>query len=160
MKLGTKGRYAVMSMVDLACHVKDSENRENAVILNDISLRTEISLPYLEQIFMKLRKNGLVKSFRGPGGGYRLARPACSIRISDILLAVDEGLQATRCDKTSPMGCRQDKGRCLTHDLWEALGHQMNLFLNSVSLEDVIEKRLFESRFYEQLHLDEIKRVS
>lgn len=139
MKLGTKGRYAVMSMVDIACH-DDNE----AVSLNDISTRTEISLPYLEQLFMKLRKSGLVTSVRGPGGGYKLARSSNNIRISDILLAVDVQMHTTRCEPNSAMGCRINHGRCLTHDLWDAMGHQMALFLNSVSLDDVVHGRLID----------------
>lgn len=139
MKLGTKGRYAVMSMVDIACH-----DVNEAVSLNDIAMRTEISLPYLEQLFMKLRKSELVTSIRGPGGGYKLARPSTNIRISDILLAVDVQMHTTRCEPNSAMGCRTNHGRCLTHDLWDAMGHQMSLFLNSVTLDDVVHGRLLE----------------
>lgn len=144
MRLGTKGRYAVMSMVELAYQESSSEMPEHTVSLHDISHLTEISLPYLEQIFMKLRQNGLVSSIRGPGGGYKLGHKPNSIRVLDILKAVDEGLEATRCDRQSPIGCRLDKGRCSTHDLWEALTHQMSQFLNSVTLEDVIERRLID----------------
>ncbi|MDP3531737.1 MAG: Rrf2 family transcriptional regulator [Alphaproteobacteria bacterium] len=143
MKLGTKGRYAVMSMVDIACH-----DDKEAVSLNDIATRTEISLPYLEQLFMKLRKSGLVTSVRGPGGGYKLARPSNNIRISDILLAVDVQIHTTRCEPNSAMGCRINHGRCLTHDLWDAMGRQMALFLNSVTLEDVVQGRLIEKSMH------------
>jgi len=114
VKLSTKGRYAVMAMVDLACNSNGSP-----VALADIADRQEISLSYLEQLFGKLRKGGLVKSVRGPGGGYLLARPAPQTRVSDIILAVDEPIQTTRCTPGSPAGCHNHKGRCLTHDLWE-----------------------------------------
>ncbi|HIJ38691.1 MAG TPA: Rrf2 family transcriptional regulator [Rhodospirillaceae bacterium] len=137
MKLSTKGRYAVMAMADLASHSNGSP-----VALADIADRQEISLSYLEQLFGKLRKGGLVKSVRGPGGGYLLARPALQTRVSDIILAVDEPIQTTRCSPGSPAGCHNHKGRCMTHDLWEELGNQIYLYLSSVSLGDVIERRL------------------
>ena len=137
MKLSTKGRYAVMAMVDLACHSNGSP-----VALADIADRQEISLSYLEQLFGKLRKGGLVKSVRGPGGGYLLSRPEQQMRISDIILAVDEPIQTTRCTPGSPAGCHNHKGRCLTHDLWEELGNQIYLYLSSVSLGDVVERKL------------------
>ena len=137
MKLSTKGRYAVMAMADLACHSNGSP-----VALADIADRQEISLSYLEQLFGKLRKGGLVRSVRGPGGGYLLARPAVQTRISDIILAVDEPIQTTRCSPGSPAGCHNHKGRCMTHDLWEELGNQIYLYLSSVSLGDVVERRL------------------
>lgn len=137
MRLSTKGRYAVMAMVDLANYCDGSP-----VSLADIADRQEISLSYLEQLFGKLRKGGLVKSVRGPGGGYLLARPAAETRVSDIVLAVDEPLKATRCKPNSPSGCHSDKSRCLTHDLWQELGNQIYLYLSSVSLEDICERRL------------------
>ena len=140
MKLSTKGRYAVMAMADLASHSHGSP-----VALADIADRQEISLSYLEQLFGKLRKGGLVKSVRGPGGGYLLARPAPQTRISDIILAVDEPIQTTRCTPGSPAGCHNNKGRCLTHDLWEELGNQIYLYLSAVSLGDVVERRLLGS---------------
>ncbi|TAN56819.1 MAG: Rrf2 family transcriptional regulator, partial [Magnetospirillum sp.] len=112
------------------------------VALADIAGRQEISLPYLEQLFCRLRKGGLVKSVRGPGGGYLPARPAQQIRIADIIFAVDEPIETTRCASGSPAGCHDDKGRCLTHDLWEELGNQIYLFLSSVSLADVLERRV------------------
>ena len=141
MKLSTKGRYAVMAMVDLACHSSGSP-----VALADIADRQEISLSYLEQLFGKLRKGGLVKSVRGPGGGYLLARPAPQMRVSDIILAVDEPIQTTRCTPGSPAGCHNHKGRCLTHDLWEALGDHIHSFLAGVSLDDVVQGRLRPSK--------------
>ena len=136
MRLSTKGRYAVMAMVDLACR---SDGKP--VALADIAERQEISLSYLEQLFAKLRKGGLVKSVRGPGGGYMLAHSAEATRISDIILAVDEPIRATRCTSGKPEGCHSNKSRCLTHDLWEELGHQIHLFLSGVSLADVREQR-------------------
>ncbi len=136
MRLSTKGRYAVMAMADLA-----SQSGGKPVALADIATRQEISLSYLEQLFGKLRKGALVKSVRGPGGGYRLARPDSEIRISDIILAVDEPIQATRCPGT-PAGCHNNKGRCLTHDLWEELSNQIYLYLSSVTLEEVVQRRV------------------
>jgi len=140
VKLSTKGRYAVMAMVDLSGH-----SVGNPVALADIAERQEISLSYLEQLFGKLRKGGLVKSVRGPGGGYLLSRPAEQLRISDIIMAVDEPIQTTRCSPGSPAGCHHNMGRCLTHDLWEELGNQIYLYLSSVSLADVIERRILGS---------------
>ena len=137
MRLSTKGRYAVMAMVDLAQH-SDGE----PVSLAEIAERQEISLSYLEQLFAMLRKSGLVKSVRGPGGGYLLARDRRETRIADIILAVDEPIRATRCTPGAPIGCRGNKTRCLTHDLWEELGNQIHLFLSSVSLADVCEHRV------------------
>ncbi len=137
MKLSTKGRYAVMAMVDLATHSKG-----RPVALADIAERQEISLSYLEQLFAKLRRGGLVKSVRGPGGGYLPARPIEDTRVSDIILAVDEPIRTTRCTPGSPSGCRTNKSRCLTHDLWEELGNQIHLYLSSISIADVVEKRI------------------
>ncbi|GGF73740.1 MULTISPECIES: Rrf2 family transcriptional regulator [Terasakiella] len=137
MKLSTKGRYAVMAMVDLACNSKGTP-----VSLADIAERQEISLSYLEQLFGKLRKGDLVKSVRGPGGGYLLSRDCSEVRVSDIIISVDEPITATRCTPGNPNGCRENKSRCLTHDLWTELGNQIYLYLSSVSLEDIVEKRL------------------
>lgn len=137
MRLSTKGRYAVMAMVDLA-----RREATNPVALADIAESQEISLSYLEQLFAKLRKGNLVSSVRGPGGGYKLARPADKMAIADIILAVDEPIRATRCSPGSPEGCRANKMRCSTHDLWEELGNQIHLFLNSVSLSDVVESKV------------------
>lgn len=137
MKLSTKGRYAVMAMVDLAC-----QSNGKPVSLADIAVRQEISQSYLEQLFGKLRKGGLVKSVRGPGGGYVLARAADATRVADIILAVDEPMRTTRCRVGSPSGCHSDKSRCLTHDLWEELGNQIYLYLSSVTLGDVAGRRV------------------
>ncbi len=137
MKLSTKGRYAVMAMVDLACHCRGAP-----VSLADIARRQEISLSYLEQLFARLRRDGLVRSVRGPGGGYLPARTLTETRIADIILAVDEPIRATRCPLGTGTGCKSDKSRCLTHDLWEELGNQIHLYLCSVSLADVCERRI------------------
>lgn len=137
MRLSTKGRYAVMAMADLASHTSGKP-----VALADIAERQEISLSYLEQLFGRLRKGGLVKSVRGPGGGYLLSRPPAEMRISDIILAVDEPIQTTRCTPGSPAGCHNNKGRCLTHDLWEELGNQIYLYLSSVTLEQVCRRQV------------------
>jgi Rrf2 family transcriptional regulator, iron-sulfur cluster assembly transcription factor len=137
MRLSTKGRYAVMAMVDLAKH-----STGEPIALAEIAERQEISLSYLEQLFARLRVAGLVKSVRGPGGGYLLGHPAQETRISDVILAVDEPIRATRCSPGAPVGCRGSKSRCLTHDLWEELGNQIHLYLSSVSLADVVEQRV------------------
>jgi Rrf2 family iron-sulfur cluster assembly transcriptional regulator len=127
-----------MAMADLAKHSANSR----PVSLAEISGRQEISLSYLEQLFAKLRRGGLVSSVRGPGGGYRLSRPANEVRISDIILAVDEPIAATRCKPGEAKGCTGTGARCVTHDLWEELGRQIQVFLSGVSLSDVIEKRV------------------
>ncbi|HYD29331.1 MAG TPA: Rrf2 family transcriptional regulator [Azospirillaceae bacterium] len=137
MRLSTKGRYAVMAMVDLAANGHGSP-----MALADIADRQEISLSYLEQLFAKLRKGGLVKSVRGPGGGYLLAFPADATRVSDIILAVDEPIRTTRCANGSPAGCRHNRSRCLTHDLWEELGNQIHMYLSSVTVADVVNRRV------------------
>ncbi len=126
-----------MAMVDLAAHTEGKP-----IALADVAERQEISLSYLEQLFSKLRRGGLVKSVRGPGGGYLLAFAAEDTRIADIILAVDEPIKATRCTPGSPAGCTSNKSRCLTHDLWEELGNKIYLYLNSVSLAHVVEKRI------------------
>jgi len=141
VKLTTKGRYAVMAMADLA-----ENSGGKPVALADIAARQEISLSYLEQLFAKLRRGELVKSVRGPGGGYLLSRNADDIRIADVILAVDEPLKATRCETGSPKGCLGTSGRCITHDLWEALSRQIHVFLSGVSLGDVVHGRLASRR--------------
>ena len=138
MRLSTKGRYAVMAMADLAAQ----QGASRPVSLAEIAKRQEISLSYLEQLFAKLRRGGLVKSVRGPGGGYRLSRSAEDIRIADIILAVDEPIAATRCRDGSAKGCTGSAGRCVTHDLWEELGRHIHVFLATVSLGDVVERRV------------------
>ena len=135
MKLSTKGRYAVMALADIALH-----SHGVAVSLADIAARQEISVEYLEQLFAKLRRAGLVDSVRGPGGGYLLAVAAEDMAIADIIQAVDEGLQVTRCRGDAIEGCVGGE-KCLTHELWAALGRQIFGFLSSVTLGDVIERR-------------------
>jgi Rrf2 family iron-sulfur cluster assembly transcriptional regulator len=142
MRLSTKGRYAVMAMADLARH-QDEPCR--AVALAEIASRQEISLSYLEQLFARLRRKGLVQSARGPGGGYRLSRTAAETTIADIVHAVDEPLRATRCAEQGK-GCMLKGERCLTHDLWEHLGDRIEDYLASVSLADVISGRLRANR--------------
>jgi len=142
MRLSTKGRYAVMAMADLA---KNGSGR--AVSLAEIATRQEISLSYLEQLFARLRKGGLVKSVRGPGGGYRLAKEPGETVVADIVLAVDEPIRATRCAAHgTPRGCMTGGARCITHDLWEDLGAEIHRYLAGVSLADVIEKRTSRAR--------------
>ena len=136
MRLGTKGRYAVMAMTDLARH-----GRERAVTLAEIAARQEISQAYLEQLFAALRRSGLVASVRGPGGGYRLGRPADAITIAEVAQAAGEPLAATRCDGAGA-GCLGGGERCATHDLWDALGDHIAHFLAGVSLEDVVQRRV------------------
>lgn len=132
MRLTTKGRYAVTAMLDLAVH-----QLEGPIALTDISERQGISLSYLEQLFAKLRKTGLVASTRGPGGGYNLSRDAAQIAIADVIAAVDEAVDATRCGGSK--NC-QGEVRCLTHDLWEDLSGQIRNFLSSVSLADLVNR--------------------
>ena len=136
MKLTTKGRYAVQAMADIA-----AAGRDQLVSLPDVAARQGISAGYLEQLFAKLRRAGLVESVRGVAGGYRLARGAGAIRISQIVDAVDEEIQTTACGGKS-VGCQGSGARCLTHDLWDELGRQIELFLDAVTLDDVIEKRV------------------
>jgi len=149
MRLSTKGRYAVMAMTDLARRQGEAEGR--AVALAEIAARQQISLSYLEQLFARLRRKGLVVSARGPGGGYRLAREAADTAIADIVLAVDEPLRATRCGlsqpggkavKGAPKGCMAGGAQCLTHDLWEEMGRQIHGYLASVSIADVLDGKL------------------
>src|SRR5690625_6392756 len=117
MKLSTKGRYAVMALVDLAANTDG-----RPVTLAEIAERQQISLSYLEQLFAKMRRAGLVTAIRGPGGGYLLAHPAEQTRIADIILAVDEPIRATRCTPGQPIGCRGNESSCMTHDLCVELG--------------------------------------
>jgi Rrf2 family transcriptional regulator, iron-sulfur cluster assembly transcription factor len=136
MQLSTKGRYAVMAMTDLAGRAADAP-----VPVAEIAERQQISQAYLEQLFSRLRRRGLVTSQRGPGGGYRLARPAAETSVADVVLAVDEPLRAIRCGG-GKAGCMQGGVRCVTHDLWEETGRQIHAYLASVSLADVASGRL------------------
>lgn len=130
MKLTTKGRYAVTAMLDLALH-----SNQGSITLADISERQGISLSYLEQLFAKLRKNGLVSSARGPGGGYRLSRDAKEICVVDVITAVDEKIDARRCEGAG--NCQGEK-TCLTHELWCDLSNQIYKFLKGISLGDLV----------------------
>ncbi|MCK5902483.1 MAG: Fe-S cluster assembly transcriptional regulator IscR [Cocleimonas sp.] len=132
MKLTTKGRYAVTAMLDIALHCKDKP-----VSLAEISKRQDISLSYLEQLFSKLRKQGLVNSMRGPGGGYRLSRVPAEIAVSDIISAVDENVDLSNCSGVG--NCQKDE-RCLTHDLWMDLSHRIQSFLDDISLEEMMSR--------------------
>ena len=140
MHLSTRGRYAVMALVDLAGREAASPGKR-PVTLAEIAASQQLSLSYLEQLFGKLRRGGLVASARGPGGGYRLARPAQTIAIAEIVSAVDEQIRATRCFDGGP-GCMANKSRCQTHELWAALGQQIQYFLVGISLADVIDRRV------------------
>ena len=131
-----------MAMADLAGHALESDAEARPVALADIAERQDISLSYLEQLFAKLRRGGLVTSVRGPGGGYRLSRPSDQLRIADIIMAVDEPIATTRCKPGAAKGCTKTGARCVTHDLWEELGQQIHVFLSSVSLADVVERRV------------------
>lgn len=145
MRLSTRGRYAVMAMVELAGRQAAAPppppgKQPVPVSLAEIAAAQMLSLAYLEQLFGPLRRAQLVASARGPGGGYRLARPADRIAISDIVDAVDEPIKATRCDDGAP-GCVAGR-KCLTHDLWAELGEQIRLFLSDVTLADVVSGRI------------------
>ena len=133
MRLTTKGRFAVTAMVDLAMR-----QARGPVTLAGISDRQHISLSYLEQLFGKLRRAGIVSSVRGPGGGYRLAQPMQSVTVADIVIAVDEPLDATQCGGKE--NCADDK-RCMTHDLWATLNKKMHEYLSSVSLADLVAQQ-------------------
>lgn len=133
MKLTTKGRYAVTAMLDLSLH-----NDEGPVSLADISKRQAISLSYLEQLFSKLRKRGLVVSMRGPGGGYSLSDEPSAIAISNIILAVDENVDVTNCGGAGD--CQQTE-RCLTHDLWADLSGRIQSFLDDITLDDMMRRQ-------------------
>jgi len=132
MRLSTKGRYAVTAMLDLAIH-----EGKGPITLLDISQSQGISLSYLEQLFAKLRRDGLVEGVRGPGGGYRLAKPAAAVSIADIITAVDEKMDATLCEGKE--NC-QNGERCLTHDLWTSLSKQIFDYLAAISLADFLAR--------------------
>ena len=134
MKLTTKGRFAVTAMLDLALR-----QQKGPVTLAGIGARQSISLSYLEQLFGKLRRHALVASVRGPGGGYCLARPAEHVSVADIILAVDEPLDATNCGGME--NCKEDE-RCMTHNLWITLNEKLHDYLNSVTLQDLVNEQL------------------
>ena len=132
MRLTTKGRYAVTAMLDLALH-----QGQGPITLSDIAQRQGISLSYLEQLFAKLRKGGLVKGVRGPGGGYRLARPASEISIGEIISVVDESIDVTRCGGKADC----DNGQaCLTHELWTELSKRLYVFLDNITLSQFVDR--------------------
>jgi Rrf2 family iron-sulfur cluster assembly transcriptional regulator len=133
MRLSTKGRYAVTAMLDLAIH-----HDEGAVTLAEISAAQGISLSYLEQLFARLRKNGLVRGIRGPGGGYCLSRAPAEISVADIIDAIGEGIDVTLCSGSE--NCQEGE-RCLTHELWSQLGVKIFEFLDSVSLAGFLERK-------------------
>ena len=143
MRLSTRGRYAVMALVEMAVREGRSEGCVNGrpVTLTDIAAAQQLSVAYLEQLFGRLRRAGLVASARGPGGGYRLARPANAIPIAEVVEAADEPIVATRCEEGGP-GCLGGGTRCLTHDLWAELGDQIRLFLGAMTLADVVDGRV------------------
>ena len=137
MILSTKGRYAVMAMVDLA-----RQPAAAPVPLAAIAERQEIPLAYLEQIFARLKRADLVSSVRGPGGGYKLARTATTTSIADIIHASEEEMKMTRCETHSHTGCMASKERCLTHDLWEGLSTHIQTYLEGITLADICARRL------------------
>lgn len=137
MKLTSKGRYAVTAMLDVAIHAVTGP-----VTLADISERQGISLSYLEQLFSRLRKNGLVNSIRGPGGGYRLGRCSAEIAVADVISAVDESVDATKC--SGKAGC-QGGQVCLTHTLWADLSQRIEDFLQNITLSELVEQREIKS---------------
>ena len=154
MRLTTKGRYAVTAMLDLAIH-----HDQGPVTLADIARRQGISLSYLEQLFARLRKRGLVRSSRGPGGGYRLGRAAEDIAVGEVIGAVDESVDATRCRGLE--NCQGD-ARCLTHDLWQDLSEQIHNFLGGIDLGQLIERRRVRevAERQDQVPVDVNQRVS
>ena len=132
MKLTNKGRYAVMAMADLASNAK-----KKPISLTEISIRQNISLAYLEQIFLKLRDNKLVRSSRGANGGYVLEKPASEINLSNIIHAVDEEVKTLNCKKNSKKGCNNKSVKCITHNLWDQLDQHINGFFDKVKLQDL-----------------------
>jgi Rrf2 family iron-sulfur cluster assembly transcriptional regulator len=133
VRLTTKGRYAVTAMLDLAYH-----SEKKPVTLTDIAKRQDISLSYLEQLFARLRRYGMVEGVRGPGGGYQLSRKADRISIAQIIAAVDETIDSTRCGGKA--NCQREQP-CLTHDLWMGLSDQIRQYLDSISLHDVLTRK-------------------
>ena len=135
MKLTNKGRYAVMAMADLA-----SNTNNGPISLTEISIRQNISLAYLEQIFIKLKDNKLVKSSRGAKGGYVLEKPASEIKLSNIIFAVNEEIKTLNCNKNSKRGCNHKSSKCITHNLWDQLDQHINGFFEKVKLQDLTIK--------------------
>jgi Rrf2 family iron-sulfur cluster assembly transcriptional regulator len=144
VRLTTKGRYAVTAMLDLAFH-----SQIKPVTLTDIAARQTISLSYLEQLFARLRRAGMVKGVRGPGGGYKLCRKTSDINIADIIAAVNEPLDSTKCGGEA--NCQKDQA-CLTHDLWMGLSEQIRDYLKGISLADLLEKNQVQEVAIRQHH--------
>ncbi len=138
MKLTAKGRYAVMAMADLATFNK----QQKPVSLNDISIRQGISLSFLEQLFLKLKKKDLVTSVRGNLGGYRLSKEPSKIHLSSIIEAVNEDIKTTKCKLKSKKGCTGKSTKCITHNLWDGLSRHINNYFTSVTLMDVLENKI------------------
>ena len=137
MKLTSKGRYAVMAMADLA-----KNNAIEPTSLTEISLRQGISVAYLEQLFLKLRKNNLVQSARGPSGGYVLTKPPEEIKLLSIISAVDEKIKTVKCRKESKKGCNGKSTKCITHNLWDDLETHINRFFENNTLKDILFKEV------------------
>ena len=137
MKLNSRGRYAVMALADIA-----SFNMQNPVSLRDISLRQNISLVYLEQIFSKLKKNDIVKSIRGANGGYILTKDPEQIKLSNIFSAVDEKIKTLQCKRESKKGCNGKLTKCITHNLWDDLEMHINDFFDKKNLGDLLKNNL------------------
>ena len=137
MKLTSKGRYAVMAMADLA-----KNNAKKPINLAEISLRQGISLSFLEQLFLKLKKNNLVLSSRGPNGGYILSRDPDEIKLSSIISAVDEKIKTVKCKRESKKGCNGKSVKCITHDLWDDLENHINKFFENNTLNDILFKEV------------------
>jgi len=137
MKLTSKGRYAVMAMADLA-----KNNVKEPTSLTEISLRQGISIAYLEQLFLKLRKNNLVQSARGPSGGYVLSKPPEEIKLLSIISAVDEKIKTVKCRRESKKGCNGKSVKCITHNLWDELETHINKFFENNTLEDILFKEV------------------
>ena len=138
MKLTNKGRYAVMAMADLASNID-----RGPISLTEISLRQNISLAYLEQIFIKLKNNKLVRSSRGANGGYILEKPASEIKLSNIIYAVDEEVKTLNCKKQSKRGCNNKSTKCITHNLWDQLDQHINGFFEKIKLQDLVRDNLY-----------------
>ena len=137
MKLNSRSRYAVMALADIA-----SFNKQNPISLRDISLRQNISLVYLEQIFSKLKKNNIVKSIRGANGGYVLTRDPEQIKLSNIFSAVDEKIKTIQCKRESKKGCNGKLTKCITHNLWDDLEMHINDFFDKKNLGDILKNNL------------------
>ena len=137
MKLTSKGRYAVMAMADLA-----KNNVREPTSLTEISLRQGISISYLEQLFLKLRKNNLVQSARGPAGGYVLSKPPGEIKLLSIISAVDEKIKTVKCKRESKKGCNGKSIKCITHNLWDDLENHINKFFEDNTLNDILFKEV------------------